>query len=69
MTGSVVDDDNGSTYTAMLVPDEPSVVILQEHTGGRLRTVLWIHPKAAVELGKLLIEIATDEYDPIGEMM
>jgi hypothetical protein len=69
MTGTIVDDDNDSTFTVMLVPDNPSIVVLQEHTAGRLRSVLWIDTKAAVELGKLLIEIATDEYDPIGEMM
>jgi hypothetical protein len=67
ITGTAVDDTTDSTFTVHLVPDNPAVVMLQEHQAGRLRSVLWIAPEAARELGRLLVAIASplvDEYDP-----
>ena len=59
ITGAVTDDT--TMYTVLLVPDNPATVVLQQHTAGRLQSVQWIDPAAAVELGRLLVAIATDD--------
>ena len=56
ITGTV--DDDTTTYTVWAIPDEPATVLIQEHDSGRLRSVHWLDPAAAAELGRLLVSIA-----------
>ena len=62
ITGAVTDDTTNTLYSVLLIADDPATVILQEHQAGRLRSCLWLDPAAAVELGGLLVAIATDAY-------
>ena len=60
---TVVDDTTDTSYTVWRIPDEPATVLIQEHAGGRLRSVLWLDPAAAAELGRLLVAITlVDTY-------
>lgn len=56
ITGTV--DDDTTTYTVWRIPGEPVTVLIQEHELGRLRSVQWLDPAAACELGRLLVSIA-----------
>ena len=58
MLNAITDDSTDTMYTAMLVPD--NIVLIQEHQSGRLRSVQWLDPTAAAELGRLLVAIAND---------
>ena len=56
ITGTVVDDT--VTYTVWAIPDDPATVLIQEHDAGGLRSVHWLKPATAAELGRLLVTIA-----------